>query len=448
MEQPHNISRLRELFRRWVTSPEDRYVVFDTTASLAAQVVSMFVQFAMVRMLVRGLGEEGYGLWATITSTVAVLGLLQIGIGPNLVNALSAVPKDEPNRARHIIASALAIQVTVALVGVALSVGVVKWIDLARLFPGVRAEFHTEIVGAALVLAIGGFVRLPTIVPGYVYRSRLQGYRDSLIQVVSALFYLAGAYLALLRTKSLTLVALAQQASQLLYGVISTVAFFWNKPELTPRLQDVQRKMVREFLTQGTHLSIVSVAAYVVISSDNLVISQVIGVEQVAPYAATMTLAQIGQRVTLRILDACWPLWARAAAENRLEWLRSHYARTNRWIALITFLNAALVLVLGPFLIRVWTGSDRVVPSPSLLIAMTALFVAQGLSTAPGRFAVAMGNMSLASRVSIANAVVNLAASLVLARWYGTAGVAWGTVIGYVTTCWAYFAFARRKLNG
>jgi O-antigen/teichoic acid export membrane protein len=439
---------LRGPIRRLIPSAEDRYVVIDTAASLVAQVVGMAVQFAMVRLLVEKVGEKGYGLWSTISSTVMILGLLQIGIGPNLVNALSAVEREEPQKARSVIASAAAVQVGVALLGALFTVSVLAFVDVEALFPDVQAEFHGQIVGAALVLALGGFARQPFIIPGYVYRARLQGYRDAILQVVGSLFYLGGSYLALLRTKSLTLVALAQQASQLLYGVVSTFALFWAQPELRPRPQDIRRSMVRTFLTQGTHLSIVSIAAYVVISSDTLVISQVSGVEQVAPYAATMTLSQIGQRITMRVLDACWPLWSRAGAAGDLSWLRTHYARTGKIIALITFANAALVLAFGPTLIRLWTGSDRVVPSPSLLVAMVGLFVAQGLSAAPGRFAVAMGNMSLAARVSVANAVVNLAASIALAQWYGTTGVAWGTVIGYATTTWAYVLFARRRLSG
>lgn len=435
--------------RKIVQSKEDRYVLLDTLASLLAQAITMFTSFALVRLLVRHLGEEQYGLWATLGSAVALLGFLQIGIGPGLVNALSRVPPESPEQGRPIVSSALFIQLVAATLGSFLVLLGVGALGLDRLVaPGTNGPaWGSDVRGAILILGIGSFLRLPTVIPGSVYRARLEGYKDAWIQVVGSGIFLGGAFLALRWSPSLTGVALAQQLGMLTYGLISSATLFLRHPELRPRLGAVDRALVQTFLREGLHLSVVSIAAYVVLSSDNLVISQLVSIEAVAPYAATMTLSQIGQRVTMRILDACWPMWSRAIAAGDGVWLRAHYSRTTRLIALITIANSALVLTFGQPLIRLWTGSEKVVPSTALLFASAALFVSQGLSSAPGRFVVAAGHMSLASRVTAANAVVNLIVSIGLGFQFGAPGVAWGTVIGYAMTTWIYSRFVRRRLH-
>lgn len=430
--------------KKILRSKEDRYVALDTTASLLAQAATMFTNFALVRLLILHLGEKEYGTWATLGSVVALVSLIQIGVGPGLTNALSHVPRDQPERARPIVSSALAIQVSVAALGSLLALGVLGGPKLDRFIDLSATEAEAADLRAAfLILTVGSFLRLPTVIPGCVYRARLEGYKDSWIQVAGSLVFLLGALAALRLAPSLTTVSLAQQGGMLAYGLLSSLFLFRKYAELRPTFASVDRDLTRRFLREGVHLSFVSIASYITISLDNLVIAQLHGVEAVASYAATMTLAQVGQRVTLRILDACWPMWSKALATGDLDWLQKHYRRTQRLIALVTFGSATFMVLFGQLLVRIWTGSERVVPSTALVWAIAALFVSQGLSSAPARLVLAAGAMNVVSRVAMVNAIVNLGASIALGIAFGVAGVAWGTVVGYCLTTWVYVRFMR-----
>ncbi len=436
------------LLKRILRSKEDRYVALDTTASLLAQASMMFTTFALVRLLILHLGEKKYGTWATLGSIVALVSLIQIGVGPGLTNALSHVSREHPERGRPIVSSALAIQVSVAALGSLLALGLLGGLELSQFIDLSATEAESADLRAAfLILAVGSFLRLPTVIPGCVYRARLEGYKDSWIQVAGSLVFLAGAVLALYLAPGLTSVSLAQQGGMLAYGLLSCLFLFRKYPELRPTFAAIDTDLTRKFLREGLHVSFVSIASYVTLSLDNVIISQLHGVEAVASYAATMTLGQIGQRVTLRILDACWPMWSKALANGDLDWLQKHYRRTQRLIALVTFGSAAFMVVLGQFLVRIWTGSERVVPSTALLWAIAALFVSLGLSSAPARLVLAAGAMNVVSRVAMVNAIVSALASIALGKAFGVAGVAWGTVVAYSLTTWVYVRFMRSHIR-
>lgn len=445
------LARLRPIegwLKKVLRSKEDRYVALETTASLLAQAATMFTTFTLVRLLILHLGEKRYGTWATLGSIVALVSLIQIGVGPGLTNALSHVPRDQPERARPIVSSALAIQVSVAALGSLLTVGLLRRLEIDRFIDvSATAAESVDLRAAFLILTVGSFLRLPTFIPPCVYRARLEGYKDSWIQVASSCVILVGALAALHLAPSLMMVALAQQGGMLAYGLLSSLFLFGKYPELRPRFASVDRDLTRRFLREGLHLSFVSIATYVTISLDNLVIAKLHGVEAVASYAATMTVAQVGQRVTLRVLDACWPMWSKALATGDLDWLQKHYRRTQRLIALVTLGSAAFMLLFGQFLVRIWTGSERVVPSNALVFAIAALFVSQGLSSAPSRLVLAAGAMNVVSRVAVANAIVNFGASIALGITFGVPGVAWGTVVGYCLTTWIYVRFLREHFR-
>src|SRR5712692_3015487 len=73
-------ARGRERYRRAATT---------AVATLAAKGVNMLVLLISVPLTVRYLGQERYGLWMSITSTLAVLNFADLGVGYGVGNAVA-----------------------------------------------------------------------------------------------------------------------------------------------------------------------------------------------------------------------------------------------------------------------------------------------------------------------------------------------------------------------
>ncbi len=72
--------RSRERYRR---------AALTTFASVTAKAVTVLTALITVRLTVRYLGTERYGLWMTITSVVAMMAFADLGIGNGLLNCIS-----------------------------------------------------------------------------------------------------------------------------------------------------------------------------------------------------------------------------------------------------------------------------------------------------------------------------------------------------------------------
>src|SRR4051794_26485261 len=74
-------ARSRERFRR---------IGLTTIASLGARSIAFATGFVTVPLTLHYLGPERYGMWATLSSVIAMAAFADLGLGNGLLNALSA----------------------------------------------------------------------------------------------------------------------------------------------------------------------------------------------------------------------------------------------------------------------------------------------------------------------------------------------------------------------
>ncbi|HEY8489478.1 MAG TPA: hypothetical protein VIO14_00655, partial [Dehalococcoidia bacterium] len=98
-----------------------RRAVLTTLAAAVNRFGAVGVALLSVPLALHYLGAERYGLWLTITTATAWLGWLSLGLGPSLLNHLSAATgRDDPEQGRRLVATAWWLQtgIAAAVVGV------------------------------------------------------------------------------------------------------------------------------------------------------------------------------------------------------------------------------------------------------------------------------------------------------------------------------------------
>src|SRR6266568_1446001 len=174
--------------RRWIdlalgklepSDPGERRharVAQGALSALGARSVGLLAGLAIVPLTLSYLGQERYGVWITISTTVAWLQLADLGIGNGLTNALAgALASDRADRAQEVVSTAFwALAGTAALLGATLAAAW-RWVDWASLFnvhsPAGRTEIPLALaIAAALYLA--GF---PLALVDRIYAATLEG---------------------------------------------------------------------------------------------------------------------------------------------------------------------------------------------------------------------------------------------------------------------------------
>ncbi len=416
-------------------APTSRYgrIAKAVSSGAAARLLSAGLTLVSLPLAVRYLGAERYGVWATITTTVVWINLLDLGIANTLTNSISrAYALDDKASAARYFTNALLVTAGIAAAvgaGFAAVASHVNWTGLFNVSAAVPAsEVRNTVVVAAVLMLIGLPCNLGTkLLAGYqeLHRNNYAVGAGAVASVVGlALGIVLRVSMPMLFVLSVGCLTFASLASLI-------VVVTWQKPWLRPRLALVDRSTSRELFTSGSSFFLIQVAAVVVFSSDNVVVSHYLGAAEVTPYSVTWRLVGLAAILQSLIFPALWPAYAEAYARRDHEWIRRTFSLTLKGTTALNLCCVATLLLCGRPLIRVWAG-EAAVPAHSLLLAMGVWALISGFMSVESCLLAALNRIREQAWLSIIAAAVNIGLSIVLVRRIGSVGVIGGTILSYL----------------
>ena len=415
--------------------PQSRYgrIVKAVSSGAAARLVSAGLTLLSLPLAVRYLGAERYGVWATITTTVVWINLLDLGIANTLTNSISrAYALDDKISAARYFTNALLVTASIAaIVGGAFAVvcSRVNWMRLFNVSANVRAsEVRDTVLVAAALMLLG----LPCNLGGKLLAGYQELHRYNYVVGGGAVASLGGLGLGVLLRVSMP-VLFVMSVGCLTFASVANLIFVvtWQKPWLMPRPSLLDRSTSRELLNSGSSFFLIQVAAVVVFSSDNVVVSHYLGAAEVTPYSVTWRLVGLAAVLQSLIFPALWPAYAEAYAKRDYGWIRRTFSLTMKGTVALNLCCVAALVVFGRALIRLWAGPTAV-PAFSLLLAMGVWALISGFMSVESCLLAALNRTREQAFLSIVAAMVNIALSIALVRHVGAVGVIGGTILSYV----------------
>ena len=411
----------------------DRRIVTAGLSAFFGKGTSLLVSATTVPLTVRYLGAEGYGLWITISSAATMFFLFDIGIASTLTNLISeAYAEDNKEQAATYFSTAFWLVVGISTLFGVTGLFLWKYIPWVSIFhvqdPALARETPWAMAAAFIVFLIALPAGLATKVLG--------GYQEL---HASNLFLAGGSLLSLLAVVavvsfhgSLSLLIVGFAGSSVLANAscLLWICFFrkpWMKP--WPRRID-PRCMGRIFRTGGQFFAI-QMAALIIFSSDNLIISHFLSPARVTPYAVTWRLVGYIAAVQTLITPALWPAYSEAYAKGHLDWIRSTYRRVRSISAAVLLVGCSIMLLVGRDFIRLWAG-PAAVPS-ALLVQLMCVWIFLCVFTTNQSCLMGatfrVGKQAISSSLS---AVANLALSIIWVKTMGPTGVILATIVSYL----------------
>jgi O-antigen/teichoic acid export membrane protein len=412
-----------------------RRIALTTVAALGARSIGIVTTLVSVPITIRYLGPERYGLWMTLSALIAMLAFADLGIGNGLLNAVSAAHGNDDRRAaEHLVSSAFFVLLGVALVlaaAFAAAYGSIPWQGVFN----VSSSTAVHEAGPAAAVFVGCFlVNLPLGVVQRIQLAYQEGFANSVWVAVGNLLGLAGVVLGVHARAPLQWLVLGMAGGPVVAALANGIMLFGRKrPWLRPSLRRVTQPAAREIARLGALFFVLQLAFVLAYSADNLIAAQVIGPGAVATYAVAMKLFGIGPVVLAMMLLPLWPAYAESIEHGDADWLRATFKR-SLWISAgVTVPLAILLVPLGGPILHAWAGA-AIDPGVLLLVGLGVWMVlgASGTAVAMLLNGASVVRFQVVSALSMA--VLNVALSIVLARWIGLAGVIWGTIIAY-TVC-------------
>lgn len=415
------------------SSSRYRRILKAVFSGTAARVLSSGLSLVSLPLAVRYLGAERYGVWATVTTTAVWINLLDLGIANTLTNQISrAYAQGEKHTAARYFTNALLLTGGIAAFAAilcALLLPRLNWIRLLNVSSRVNAAEVTHTVAIACALML---LALPCNLVGKLLAGYQELHRNNYAVCLGSLAGLAGLAVGIafrVTMPMLFLMSVGWLTFATLGNLIMVVG--WQKPWLRPCVSLIDRLAIRELLHSGSSFFLIQVAAVVVFSSDNVIVSHYLGAAEVTPYSVTWRVAGLAAILQSLIFPALWPAFAEAYARRDLLWIRRTFAATMMGAIALNGFCVAILLFFGRSLVRLWAGPSAV-PTTALLLAMGIWALINAFMSVESCLLAALNRTREQAALSIIAAALNIVLSLWLVRHIGSLGVISGTIVSYL----------------
>ncbi len=390
-------------WKRWLISAGSSWLLLS---------VNVVVAYFATPLLVRTLGQSGFGWWASVASVAALLSLLEGGLGGATTRFLAAAHHDTQLRASIMATvsrwslryAGLTVLVTALLVGIG-----------PTLFHRVNAPVG-ELRGA--LFFIGVSVAFGTLTAGPIGALQAEGrwVTRNLLQVARQLAWLGCVLLVARFAWGVPEVAatVAFLAAGLFLATFSTVARRWvvSGPRHPPR----------EILAYGGLRAITGTTDQVVYAGPTVLALAILGPAAAAVVGLALRLQEMLRQGVISISQFYLPEAARLAG-SRPDELRDNITRGFFLFGWLTTPPVVVLLVSGRVFLTLWIGEElggEVARYLILAIVPIWIYLLQilGVETFYG-----IGRPSIRLKLQAASAFITLTLTLLLAKSLGTVGV-------------------------
>lgn len=398
---------------------------------VSTQVIIAILGFVSRKVFLDSLGLTYLGINGLLTNVLAMLALVESGIGAGIVYSLYK-PLAVQDRPKIIALIQLYKRAYAVLAGIIFIISLIFYPFLGHLL-----KEHD--VGMTITIAYFLFVAKNVIAYLNAHKVSLitADQKEYVIMRVNFLFQLlgyAGKIVILLWTKDYLLYLIVEVGlfliQTLINGNIVNKRYPYIKTKIRYSLDEIERK---QLITNIKALFLHTISGFCVTSTDNLLISAFIGVMVVGIYSNyTMIIGQLGT-ILAPLLDgfssSVGNLIALENKEKRYNIFRITYF-LNFWIYSVGVIF--LYCMLEPF-INWWLGSGYLLDSLTYNLILVNFYVT-GMRASILIFKVKGGLFVQDQYFTLLEAGVNLIASCLLAMYIGLPGIFLGTLISTLTT--------------
>ncbi|MBR4618656.1 MAG: oligosaccharide flippase family protein [Bacilli bacterium] len=406
--------------------------------------VTMIVGFIAQTIFIRLLGAEYLGLNGLFTNILSMLSIFELGIGNAIVyNLYKPIADNDIGKIKSLMRFYKKAYNIIAILVLVFGLVIVPFLPL--FVKNVTVDINITIVYILFLMSS---------VASYVLT-----YKRSLIyanQKNYIINYLHAGYIVILNVLQLLVLYLFKNyyiylllkiVCQLLENIILNVIA--NK--MYPYLKDndaskLDKKTEKSIFKKIKALFFHKVGSYIVLGTDNLIISTFIGIVVVGYYSNYYMVINAVNTFGFQIITSAVASIGNLLVTENAEKTYSVFKKIrflNFWIA--CFSAICILNLMQPF-IRLWAGSKYLL-STAVLIVLVFNYYQKMMRRSYAAFKDASGTWEEDKYVPIVESILNVVFSIVFLKMFGLVGVFVGTIVsGFAVWCYSYPKFVYKKL--
>lgn len=422
----------------------EKKILITTIGLSISKVLSLIVSFALVPVMLKYLGQERFGLWMTISSSIAMFSFADMGVGSGVQNSVSiAHGRNDINVIREKVSNSVIVLFVISIVIICVYFLVFPMLHWQEFF-GVDVSNENEVFHTISVAVVIFAISMPCSVGIKVLAGLQRGFEVAIWQSLAVIGMLIFVIFSIYKDLNLTYIAISTYLPSLLFPFIASFILFKNEIKLDFKL--IKLASIKKIGNISILFFVLQVSGLIALYSDTLIIAGYLGVSEVAVYSVSFKLFTIPSVVMSFYLSPLWPAYAEANSRGDICWIHETFLKSLKYSSAIVIPASLLMLFFGNLVIEKWVGQTIQVPFNLML----SLFFWTILTIIGGNFSSLLNGLNIIKfqvLTSVAMAIANVVLSVILVQRIGVSGVVWGSVISlflfvYVPTSvfiWKYF---------
>lgn len=397
------------------------------------KILSMAIVFTTIPLLLNYLEKEQYGIWVTIFSLVNIVFFVDAGIGNGLKTKLSAaLSLQDFKLAKTYISTAYISISLISFVVFCVGLAFIFLMNLQDLFNTSLPENELKtVLFTTLFLVITSFVL--NLYKSFYYANQQTAKVELALLVYQISALISTMFLLYFFPRKLLYVALFYGSLNILVGLIFTFLFFKKNQHIKPSIASFSKERVKDLMGLSLAFFGIQLCMIVIFTTDNLIISKLLGPSEVTNYDVVYKLFQVAITISVIAQDPFWSLYTDAFQKKDFTWIKKTIIRLNKLFVVFIFIVIGLFFA-SKTLIKIWIQRDLLIPT-SLILFMTIFVLIRVYGTIYMTFLNSIGKVKLQLRLYVFGAMVNIPLSIYFVKTFdlGSSGVILGTIFSILS---------------
>lgn len=331
--------------------------------------LSVIVSLLYVPITLNYLDPTRYGIWMTLTSVVAWIGIFDIGLGNGLRNKLAeALAHGEKDLAQKYVSTAYAMLTILVFTILVIFFIINQWMDWSVIL-NTAPEYSGELkIVASIVIGLFGFKFVLNLISTILTADQKPALGSVFELIGSSLGLLLIYILTLTEHTSLVSFGWVTMSAPVVVYLIGSIFFFRKKYNfLKPSVETVDFIHGKGLLTLGIQFFIIQIAVLVIFQTSNILISHFFSPAEVTPYNVTFKYFGILTMAWGILMVPIWSAFTQAKALNDITWIKKTLKNLNL-LMVVTIGVILLMIYAAEIVISIWTGGVVIVSDEMIWI--------------------------------------------------------------------------------
>lgn len=397
--------------------------------------LSMLLSYLYIPVALAYLGDEKYGVWATVLSVLSWISLFDIGIGNGLRNKLAENLKNYDSlKTRKYVSSAYIMLTIIVMILMIVTVALFSLVNWKSFFK-VEANFSDNLTIVMNISIICMCVSFVMEICKSVYLALQKNHITNLMGLVQqALMFFSVVVLKKYTNGNLVFVAIAYGISNLVVDLFFTLKLFKYNRDFIPKVKYFSREEAKDTTGLGIQFFIIQIAAMILYATDNIIITQICGPVQVTPYTTANKLFSMITAVFSIMIAPYWSAITVRKVDGDIGGIKKAEKKMLRLWGLATIGCIFLIIVFKP-VVHIWLQRDMTFQQ-GLIPLMAVYAIVYMWNAVYSQIGNGLSLMKVSVIIAIIQSLVNVIASIFFGSILGmkSVGVLLGTVIAMLVS--------------